>query len=82
MPKNRARNLDDTVIAKIVGILDGWNGKLTWGLLIDAIEERLKARYTRQALDRHDRVKDAYALAKGRVAKAHEEGAQEKSFRR
>lgn len=65
--KSRAKNVDGSVLETIVGILDGWSGKLTWELLIDRVEQHMKARYTRQALDRHVRIKDAYTLAKQRT---------------
>ena len=38
MAKRRARNLDDHAIEHIVCVLDGWSGKLSWDLLIEAIE--------------------------------------------
>ncbi|WP_233799924.1 hypothetical protein [Paraburkholderia sp. HP33-1] len=53
-------NLDDAAIGRIVQILDGWSGKLTWQLLIDAIQHRSKQRYTRQALYSHERIRQAY----------------------
>ena len=56
MAKRQARNLDDHAIERIVCVLDGWSGKLSWDLLIEAIEKRLGVRYTRQALDKHARV--------------------------
>lgn len=68
MAKGRAKNLDDTAIEIIVGILDGWSGKLTWDLLIEAVEKRTRALYTRQALDRHARIKMAYQLTKERLS--------------
>jgi len=67
MTKSRAKNLDDKTIELIVGVLDGWSGKLTWNLLIDGIEARIYIRYTRQALDRHARIKSAYQLTKDRL---------------
>ncbi|WP_174864243.1 hypothetical protein [Comamonas jiangduensis] len=60
----RAKNLSDEDITKIVGILDGWSGKLTWDLLIEAVERHLFARYTRQALHKHPRIQDAFELRK------------------
>lgn len=69
MTKRRARNLDDHAIEHIVGVLDGWAGKLSWDLLIEAIEKRLAVRYTRQALDKHARIKSAYQVAKTRLSK-------------
>jgi hypothetical protein len=58
----RARNLDDAAIGMVVGILDGWTGPLSWEALIDQIEMRLHARYTRQALHKHERIRQAVAL--------------------
>ncbi len=66
--KQRAKNLDDTVIETIVGILDGWKDKLTWELLIEAIEFRILVRYTRQALNQHERIKQAFQLSKERLS--------------
>jgi hypothetical protein len=62
--KLRAKNLDVSDIEQIVGIIDGWSGKLSWSLLIDAIERRKHSRYTRQALHNHERIRAAFALRK------------------
>jgi hypothetical protein len=64
MTVSRERNLDSEAISRIVAILDGWSGKLTWELLIDAIRRHLRADYTRQALHKHERVKQAFSLRK------------------
>lgn len=64
----RSENLTDELIEKIVKVLDGWSGKLTWNKLIDEIEFRTKNRYTRQTLAKHQRIKDAYNLTKDRVS--------------
>lgn len=64
MKRLRAKNLDDSDIEEIVGILDGWTGKLNWALLIDAVERRMYSRYTRQALHNHERIRAAFALRK------------------
>lgn len=64
MRRNRAPNLEDERIELIVGILDGWTGKLTWDSLIEAIERRSHARYTRQALHKHQRIRQAFSLRK------------------
>ncbi|MYN47596.1 hypothetical protein GTP23_21355 [Pseudoduganella sp. FT93W] len=63
----RAKNLSTVDIEAIVKILDGWSGKLTWDLLIKAIARRSKAVYTRQALNNHERIKNAFALRKSAV---------------
>ncbi len=68
MVKLRAKNLDDAGIKQIVEILDGWTEKLTWELLIDAVELRMHNRYTRQTLHKHERIKNAYELRKAALA--------------
>jgi hypothetical protein len=65
--KSRARNLGEEDIRTISSVLDGWEGKLTWELLIEAIEMRLASRYTRQALSQHSRIKKAFRLTKERL---------------
>lgn len=59
-------NLSDDDIEAIVKILDGWPAgkKLTWDNLIDSIQIRLYRKYSRQALPRHTRIKQAYAKRK------------------
>lgn len=64
MKRVRAKNIADADIAEIVSILDGWSGKLGWDLLIDAIEHRHGHRYSRQALDKHERIKQAFVQRK------------------
>ena len=61
---HRGKNLTDDAIEQIVRLLDGWEGKLTWESLIDAIVTRLHCKYTRQALHKHERIRAAYALRK------------------
>jgi len=56
----RSKNIDDKIALAICEILDGWSGPLTWDKLVDAIELRLGQRYTRQALHKHDRIKQAF----------------------
>lgn len=65
---SRAKNLSGSDVAKIVEVLDGWSGRLSWELLIDAIEKRLFSRYTRQTLFKHGRIKDAFSLRKASLA--------------
>lgn len=64
----RAKNLTDTDVERIVSLLDGWTGKLTWELLINAVTRHIKATYTRQALNNHPRIKDAFALRKEKLS--------------
>lgn len=66
----RAKNLLDTDIAAIVGILDGWSDKLSWDLLLESIELRLHQKYTRQALSKHKRILQAFQRRKVAIAEA------------
>ena len=64
-PYNRARNLDDRAIEQIVEILYGWSSpKLTWDLLIQQIMLHLRSEYSRQALYKHTRIKEAFVARK------------------
>jgi hypothetical protein len=64
MTRVREKNLDDAVVAVIVEVLDGWNSRLTWDRLIEAVESREGLRYTRQALHRHERIRLAFTVRK------------------
>jgi len=64
MKRVRAKNIGDGDIGEIVSILDGWSGKLSWDLLISAIEKRNGNSYSRQALDKHERIKQAFVQRK------------------
>lgn len=77
--KPRARNLDDKIIEQIVEILDGWTGKLSWDLYIKAISSRLRATYTRQALNNHARIKEAFAQRKKSLAGRQQDSFENKS---
>jgi hypothetical protein len=62
MRQQRSRNLDDTAISDIVGIVDGCTGPLSWKILIEAIDDLTRVRYTRQALNNHARIKLAFSV--------------------
>lgn len=68
MAQKRSKNIGDAEIKQIVEILDGWSGKLSWELLIDAIELRMFNRYTRQALYKHERIRHAFDIRKTELA--------------
>lgn len=68
MARKRSQNLGDVAIKEIVEILDGWSGKLTWELLIDAVASRTYSRYTRQALHKHERIRLAFEVQKRNLA--------------
>lgn len=56
-----AKHLTDRDVDIFVGILDGWDGKLTWEALCDAGAEVLGSRPTRQTLYSHPDIKSAYS---------------------
>lgn len=63
--KSRGVNLTDDAIDSIVRLLDNWgDGRLTWDLLIGQIHKQLRVRYTRQTLDRHARISQAFQARK------------------
>lgn len=75
--KSRGANLTDDAIASIVRMLDSWDGKLTWDLLVAHIHKQLRLRYTRQALDRHVRISQAFQARKKAVRKQPPKGTPE-----
>lgn len=72
MKVKRSKNLDDRVIGKIVEILDGWSGPLSWVTLVATVEERIGLHYTRQTLDKHERIKLAFASRKKAIAQGRQ----------
>jgi hypothetical protein len=68
----RAPNLTDGRIKSVVQLLDGWSGPLTWTALVQRVEKRLGARYTRQALHTHARIQQAFALRKSAIRELDE----------
>lgn len=62
-----ARHLTDRDIQRIVELLDGWRGRLTWDKLIDACKPVIGTAPARQTLFRSTRVAQAFKLAKARL---------------
>ncbi|TWB14134.1 hypothetical protein [Nitrospirillum bahiense] len=59
-----ARHLTDVDIEAICEMIDGWDPQtpLTWRAIESAVEARFGHRYTRQALEKRERVKTAYTV--------------------
>lgn len=55
-----AKHLTTRDIELLVGLIDGWNGKLTWDALCDGAEGLIGTRPTRQTLNAHARIKSAF----------------------
>lgn len=60
----RAPNLQQEAVHRILRVLDDWKGPLTWPRLIEAIRLRLHATYSRSALAAHPRIQTAFSARK------------------
>ncbi|MBX8540402.1 hypothetical protein K5D51_11070 [Pseudomonas cichorii] len=56
-----AKHLTKRDIDLLVGLIDGWDGKLTWDALCDEAEGLIGTRPTRQTLNAHPRIKSAFS---------------------
>ncbi len=64
MRKNRAPDLTDERIAVVLDTLDAWKGKLTWELLLDAVEVSTGYRYSRFTFAEYPEIANAFSLKK------------------
>lgn len=64
MKKVRAPDLTDERIAVVLEILDSWKGKLTWDLLLDAVETKTEIRYSRFTFAEYPEIANAFSLKK------------------
>ena len=62
-----AKHLSPKDLDMIVGLIDGWEGKLAWEALCDAIEPLMGSRPTRQTLNSHEKIKSAFTHQKARL---------------
>ena len=62
-----AKHLSPKDLDMIVGLIDGWEGKLGWEALCDAIEPLMGSRPTRQTLNSHEKIKSAFTHQKARL---------------
>lgn len=76
--KRRSPNLTPAGIETIVTLIRGWEGRLTWPLLIARVAEKCRATYTRQALFKHHQIRVAYEVYRS----AHEHDSRERQDRR
>lgn len=64
MKKTRAPDLTSERIQVVIDVLDGWNGKLTWVLLIAAVEKILGITYSRFTLSEYPEIANHFGLTK------------------
>lgn len=64
MKKQRAPDLTDERIKLVLETLDGWSGKLTWDLLLDAVETSCGHRYSRFTFADYPEIATAFSLKK------------------
>lgn len=62
-----AKHLSDRDIERVVGLLDGWRGKLTWEALSKACRSTIGTSPARQTLHRASRIAQAFAATKSRL---------------
>lgn len=62
-----AKHLSPKDLNLIVSLIDGWEGKLAWEALCDAIEPLIGTRPTRQTLNSHEKIKSAFTHQKARL---------------
>jgi hypothetical protein len=59
--KQSQRKLSSLDVTKICSLLESWpSRKITWDLVVEHIESYIGHRWTRQALEKHERIKTAY----------------------
>lgn len=64
MKKNRAPDLTEERITKVIEMLDEWKGKLTWELLLRAVEKAIGYRYSRFTFAEYPEIANAFSLRK------------------
>lgn len=64
MKKSRAPDLSQEVLQQVLDTLDGWKDKLTWELLLDAVETLTGHRYSRFTFADYPEIANAFSLRK------------------
>lgn len=64
MKKARAPDMTPELIQVVLETLDGWKGKLTWDLLLAAVEKATGITYSRFTLAEYPEVANAFSLKK------------------
>lgn len=64
MKKSRAPDLTQELLQQVLDTLDGWQGKLTWDLLLDAVETLTGHRYSRFTFADYPEIANAFSFRK------------------
>lgn len=64
MKKSRSPDLTDEILNSVIELIDNWKGKLTWDLLLDALEKTSGLRYSRFTFAEYPQIANAFALKK------------------
>jgi predicted ribosome quality control (RQC) complex YloA/Tae2 family protein len=64
MKKTRAPDLTEERIKLVLDTLDGWKGKLTWDLLIEAVRKITGITYSRFTFAEYPEIANAFSLRK------------------
>ena len=64
MKKERAPDVTPDLIQAILGLVDGWKGKLTWALLITAVQKETGFEYSRFTFAEYPEIVNAVDLRK------------------
>lgn len=70
MKKTRAPSLTTERIQTVLDILDDWNDKLTWDLLIQAVKDITDIEYSRFTFAEYPAIVNAFGLRKEALRKA------------
>lgn len=70
--KKRAPDLTEESIHKIIDILDSWQGKLTWELLISEVKKAIGATYSRYTFFEYPSITNAFQIRKEALRHARE----------
>lgn len=65
MKKKRAPDLTPELLQQVIDMLDGWDGKLTWELLLASVEELSGHRYSRYTFADYPDIALAFSNRKG-----------------
>jgi hypothetical protein len=64
MKKARAPDLTSQRIQAVLEIIDCWKGRLTWDILLDAVEKSMGIRYSRFTFAEYPEIANAFAFKK------------------